>query len=177
MTDLINHNILMDFFKDSNDFEFLFKKNNHYYLNSLNRLNSNLINNLAKSLVAYYHREYYIALDKIIEKNDLDWDEYDFYNQNLLDDYLDKVECEIQVFTEKDLRILVAILDISFLFLKNATEESDFESALTAFFQLKDKLESNSFTKKDYLDVVVGRDYDNFSENNIGDGWEVHYEY
>lgn len=177
MTDLINQNILMDFFNDSNDFKYLLEKNRYYYFNRLNRLNSNLINNLAKSLVAFYHWKYYIALDRIIKENDLDWEEYDFYNQNLLDDYLDQLECEIQVFTEKELRILVAILDISFLFLKNAIDESDFESALAAFFQLKDKLESNNFTKKDYLDVTVDRKHDDSSENKFSEVLEVYYEY
>lgn len=153
------------------------EKNKNYYSNRLNRLNSNLINNLAKSLMAYYHREYYIVLDKIIEENDLDWEEYDFYNQNLLDEYLDQVECEIQVFTENELKILIAILDISFLFLKNATDESDFESALSAFFELKDKLESNHFTKTDYLNVVVGRNYDDWPENTFSEILEVDYEY
>lgn len=158
MSNIVIPDILKDFLNSSHDFKYLLEKDEKYYLNRLRRLDSNLINNLAKFLIAYYHKEYYATLDKIIKVNDTNWNEYHFYNQDLLDDYLDTVENELQVFSETDLKILVSILDISFLFLKNATDVSDFESSLDAFFELKTKLESNNFTKMNNRDVTLNND-------------------
>ena len=151
-------NLLDDFINNPKDFRHLIEKDENYYLNRLHRLNSNLINNLAKALIAYYHKEYYATLDKIIKVNDENWGEYHFYNQDLLDEYLDIAENELQVFSETDLKILLSILDISFLFLKNATDVNDFESTLDAFFELKTKLESNNFTKINNRNVIIDND-------------------
>lgn len=151
-------NLLDDFINNHQDFRHLIEKDENYYLNHLHRIDSNLINNLAKALIAYYHKEYYAALDKIIKVNDENWSEYHFYNQDLLDEYLDIAENELQVFSETDLKILLSILDISFLFLKNATDVNDFESTLDAFFELKTKLESNNFTKINNRNVIFDND-------------------
>lgn len=157
MSDILIPDVLEGFFNSPYDFEYLLDKDKEYYSNRLHRLDSNLINNLAKALVAYYHREYYMALEKIIRINDDNWQEYHFYNKRLLDDYLDCLENELQVFSLTDLKIFVSILDIAFLFLKNATDESDFESTLNSFFQFKDKCESNNFTKNNNRDVVIDK--------------------
>ncbi len=75
----------------------------------------------------------------------MDRSEYDFYNMNSFDLFLENTENNIKVFTEKDLKILESIIDVADVFLKNALNENNFESLINSFYKLKDKLELNNF--------------------------------
>lgn len=75
----------------------------------------------------------------------MDRSEYDFYNMNSFELFLENTENTIKVFTEKDLKILKSIIDIADVFLKNALNENNFESLINSFYKLKDKLELNNF--------------------------------
>lgn len=126
-------------------FTYLLEDHNNYYEKQINRINTGLINNLAKLCINQYHLKYYATFNQLIKNNKDDRSEYDFYNMYSFDLFLENTEKDIKVFTEKDLKILKSILDIADIFLKNAINENNFESLINSFYKLKDKLELNNF--------------------------------
>ena len=130
---------------DNQNFDYLFDAYKDYYENQINKINFNFINDIAKVLIGQYHLEYYITLNQLIKNNNVDREEYDFYNMKFFDTFLEYAKNIIRVFNEKDLRILNSIIDLSKIFLKNAIDENNFESLLDSFYELKEKLESNKF--------------------------------
>ena len=73
----------------------------------LNKISSNFINNLAKVFISQYRLKYYATLNQLIKNNNVDRSEYDFYNMNSFDSFLESTENTIKVFTENDLKILI----------------------------------------------------------------------
>ena len=91
---------------NNQNFTYLLEAHKSYYEEQLNRINTSFINNLAKLLISQYRLKYYAALNQLIKNNDVDRSEYDFYNMNSFDVFLENTENTIKVFTEKDLKIL-----------------------------------------------------------------------
>ena len=130
---------------NNQNFTYLLKTHKNYYEEQINKINTNFINNLAKLLISQYRLKYYTTLNQLIKNNNVDRSEYDFYNMNSFDLFLENTENTIKVFAEKDLKILKSIIDIADVFLKNALNENNFESLINLFYKLKDKLELNNF--------------------------------
>ena len=91
---------------NNQNFTYLLEAHKSYYEEQLNRINTNFINNLAKLFIGQYRLKYYTTLNQLIKNNDVDRSEYDFYNMNSFDVFLENTENTIKVFTEKDLKIL-----------------------------------------------------------------------
>lgn len=144
---------------NNQNFTYLLEAHKSYYEEQINRININFINNLAKLLISQYRLKYYAALNQLIKNNDVDRSEYDFYNMNSFDLFLENTENTIKVFTEKDLKILKSIIDIADVFLKNALNENNFESLINSFYKLKDKLELNNFVLHNSRSVTITRGY------------------
>lgn len=144
---------------DNQNFIYLVEAHKSYYEEQLNKISSNFINNLAKVFISQYRLKYYATLNQLIKNNDVDRSEYDFYNMNSFDSFLENTENTIKVFTENDLKILKSIIDIANIFLKNAINENNFESLINSFYKLKDKLESNNFVFNNTRLVTVTKDY------------------
>lgn len=144
---------------DNQNFIYLVEAHKSYYEEQLNKISSNFINNLAKVFINQYRLKYYATLNQLIKNNDVDRSEYDFYNMNSFDSFLENTENTIKVFTENDLKILKSIIDIANIFLKNAINENNFESLINSFYKLKDKLESNNFVFNNTRLVTVTKDY------------------
>lgn len=144
---------------NNQNFTYLLEAHKSYYEEQLNRINTNFINNLAKLLISQYRLKYYAALNQLIKNNDMDRSEYDFYNMNSFDLFLENTENNIKVFTEKDLKILKSIIDIANVFLKNALNENNSESLINSFYKLKDKLELNKFVLHNDRLVTITRSY------------------
>lgn len=140
------------------NFTYLLQEHKTYYEEQINRIGFNLINNLAKVLISQYRLKYYMTLDQLIKNNNVDRNEYDFYNINSFDSFLENTENNIKVFTEKDLKILKSIIDIADIFLKNALNENNFESLINSFYKLKDKLESNNFVLCNNRLIIINHD-------------------
>ncbi|WP_407423289.1 hypothetical protein [Methanobrevibacter sp.] len=145
------------------EFDYLFEVNTDYYQEQINKINSDFINDLAKALISQYRLKYYSTFNNLIKNNDVDREEYDFYNMKFFDVFLENTKNNIRVFNEKDLKILNSIINISNIFLKNAIDQNDFESLLNSFYKLKDKLESNKFILNDNRSITV----DYIEENNL----------
>lgn len=141
------------------NFTYLLQANKSYYEEQLEKISSNFINNFAKVLISKYHLNYYNTFNQLIKNNTVDRSEYDFYNMNSFDSFLNYAEKNIKVFTEKDLKILKAIMDISDIFLKNALDENNFESLINSFYKLKDKLELNNFVLNNNQPFTITRGY------------------
>lgn len=159
----INQSIIDEINQSCQNFSHLLKDNEEYYSNQLNKINSNFYNNLARTLLTQYHYKYYNVYNKLIEMGILGRDEYDFYNKELLDDFLDDLENNLIVVNKSQFEIFISILDISDLYLKNAIDEKDFDSILNSFFQLKNKLESDGFIIRNEFDIIV--DFDDNVDN------------
>ena len=144
---------------NNQNFTYLCETHKKYYEEQINRISSNFINNLAKVFISQYRLKYYATLNQLIKNNDVDRSEYDFYNMNSFDSFLENTENTIKVFTENDLKILKSIIDIANIFLKNAINENNFESLINSFYKLKDKLESNNFVFNNTRLVTVTKDY------------------
>lgn len=144
---------------NNQNFTYLLEAHKSYYEEQLNRINTNFINNLAKLLISQYRLKYYATLNQLIKNNDMDRSEYDFYNMNSFDLFLENTENNIKVFTEKDLKILKSIIDIANVFLKNALNENNSESLINSFYKLKDKLELNKFVLHNDRLVTITRSY------------------
>ncbi len=142
---------------NNQNFTYLLEAHKNYYEEQLNRINTSFINNLAKLLISQYRLKYYATLNQLIKNNDVDRSEYDFYNMNSFDLFLENTENNIKVFTEKDLKILKSIIDIADVFLKNALNENNFESLINSFYKLKDKLELNNFVLHNNRSVAITR--------------------
>lgn len=140
------------------NFIYLLEEHKNYYEEQITRINNNFINNLAKLFISQYRLKYYSTLNQLIENNDVDRSEYDFYNMSSFDLFLENTENTIKVFTQKDLKILKSIIDIANVFLKNAINENNFESLINSFYKLKDKLESNNFVSANSQSVAVTTD-------------------
>lgn len=145
---------------NNQNFTYLLEAHKSYYEEQLNRINNNFINNLAKLFISQYRLKYYATLNQLIKNNDVDRSEYDFYNMNSFDLFLENTENTIKVFTEKDLKILKSIIDIADVFLKNALNENNFESLINSFYKLKDKLEINNFVLHNNRSIPITRDYE-----------------
>ena len=145
------------------EFDYLFEVNTEYYQDQINKINSDFINDLAKALISQYRLKYYTTFNNLIKNNNVDREEYDFYNMKFFDVFLENTKNNIRVFNEKDLKILNSIINISNIFLKNAIDQNDFESLLNSFYKLKDKLESNKFILNDDRSITV----DYIEENNL----------
>lgn len=145
------------------EFDYLFEVNTEYYQYQINKINSDFINDLAKALISQYRLKYYTTFNNLIKNNNVDREEYDFYNMKFFDVFLENTKNNIRVFNEKDLKILNSIINISNIFLKNAIDQNDFESLLNSFYKLKDKLESNKFILNDDRSITV----DYIEENNL----------
>ena len=145
------------------EFDYLFEVNTEYYQDQINKINSDFINDLAKALISQYRLKYYTTFNNLIKNNNVDLEEYDFYNMKFFDVFLENTKNNIRVFNEKDLKILNSIINISNIFLKNAIDQNDFESLLNSFYKLKDKLESNKFILNDDRSITV----DYIEENNL----------
>lgn len=145
------------------EFNYLFEVNTEYYQDQINKINSDFINDLAKALISQYRLKYYTTFNNLIKNNNVDREEYDFYNMKFFDVFLENTKNNIRVFNEKDLKILNSIINISNIFLKNAIDQNDFESLLNSFYKLKDKLESNKFILNDDRSITV----DYIEENNL----------
>ena len=144
---------------NNQNFTYLLEAHKSYYEEQINRINVNFINNLAKLLISQFRLKYYAALNQLIKNNDVDRSEYDFYNMNSFDLFLENTENTIKVFTEKDLKILKSIIDIADVFLKNALNENNFESLINSFYKLKDKLELNNFVLHNSRSVTIIQGY------------------
>lgn len=145
---------------NNQNFTYLLEAHKSYYEEQLNRINTNFINNLAKLFIGQYRLKYYTTLNQLIKNNDVDRSEYDFYNMNSFDVFLENTENTIKVFTEKDLKILKSIIDIADVFLKNALNENNFESLIDSFYKLKDKLEINNFVLHNNRSITITRGYE-----------------
>ena len=143
---------------NNQNFVYLLEEHENYYEEQITRINTNFINNLAKLFISQYRLKYYSTLNQLIENNDVDRSEYDFYNMSSFDLFLENTENTIKVFTKKDLKILKSIIDIANVFLKNAINENNFESLINSFYKLKDKLESNNFVSANSQSVAVTTD-------------------
>ena len=88
---------------DNQNFDYLFDAYKDYYENQINKINFNFINDIAKVLIGQYHLEYYITLNQLIKNNNVDREEYDFYNMKFFDTFLEYAKNIIRVFNEKDL--------------------------------------------------------------------------
>lgn len=148
-----------DIIINNQNFTYLLEAHKSYYENQLNKISSNFINNLAKVFISQYRLKYYATLNQLIKVNDVDRSEFDFYNMNSFDSFLENTENTIKVFTEKDLRILKSIIDIADIFLRNALNENNFESLINSFYKLKDKLESNRFVLNNNQSITIARGY------------------
>ncbi|MDO5860810.1 hypothetical protein [Methanobrevibacter sp.] len=159
MRDINKLIVLNDILNNDNDFTYLLDAESIYYEKQLDKINSNLINNLAKLLIGQFHYKYYEIFDKLVEMGVPNRKEYDYYDKKFLDELLYNIEENIVVYKTNDLKILISILDISYLFMKNALDEKDLDSLLNSFMQLKDKLEYNKFIRneKSSYDVHYGR--------------------
>ena len=85
---------------DNQNFIYLVEAHKSYYEEQLNKISSNFINNLAKVFISQYRLKYYATLNQLIKNNDVDRSEYDFYNMNSFDSFLENTENTINVFTE-----------------------------------------------------------------------------
>lgn len=141
------------------NFTYLLEAHKSYYEKQINKINANFINNLAKLFISQYRLKYYTTLNQLIKNNNVDRSEYDFYNMNSFDLFLENTENNIKVFTEKDLKILKSILDIANIFLKNALNENNFESLINSFYKLKDKLELNNFVLHNNRSISIIQSY------------------
>lgn len=144
---------------NNQNFTYLCETHKKYYEEQINRISSNFINNLAKVFISQYRLKYYATLNQLIKNNDVDRSEYDFYNMNSFDSFLENTENTIKVFTESDLKILKSIIDIADIFLRNALNENNFESLINSFYKLKDKLESNNFVLNSNQSVTITKGY------------------
>lgn len=143
----------------NHNFTYLLEAHKSYYEKQLNNISSNLINNLAKVIISQYRLKYYTTLNQLIKNNDIDRSEFDFYNMNSFDSFLENTENTIKVYTENDLKILKSIIDIADIFLRNALNENNFESLINSFYKLKDKLESNNFVLRNNRQNKITQDY------------------
>lgn len=145
----MNYEIKMDNFDIVNskniDFSYLLDYNLEYYNIQLNEINSNLINNFSKALLNKFHLEYYIKFNKLIKESNENRQDLDYFNMSILDNFFENIENNLSISNNKNLEILISILDISSVFLDNAIDEASFESLFDSFFQLKDRLEANNF--------------------------------
>ena len=144
---------------NNQNFIYLLQEHGNYYEEQITRINTNFINNLAKLFINQYRLKYYATLNRLIENNNVDRSEYDFYNMSSFDLFLENTENTIKVFTQKDLKILKSIIDIANVFLKNAINENNFESLINSFYKLKDKLESNNFVLRNNRQNKITQDY------------------
>lgn len=144
---------------DNQNFTYLLEAHKSYYDKQLNKISSNFINNLAKVFISQYRLKYYATLNQLIKNNNIDRSEYDFYNMNSFDSFLESTENTIKVFTENDLKILKSIIDIADIFLRNALNENNFESLINSFYKLKDKLESNNFVLSNNRSITITKGY------------------
>ncbi|MBE6499524.1 MAG: hypothetical protein E7Z80_03115 [Methanobrevibacter thaueri] len=144
---------------NNQNFTYLLETHKSYYEKQLNKISSNFINNLAKVFINQYRLKYYATLNQLIKVNNVDRSEFDFYNMNSFDSFLENTENTIKVFTEKDLKILKSIIGIADVFLRNALNENNFESLINSFYKLKDKLESNKFVLNNDQSITIARDY------------------
>lgn len=83
---------------------------------------------------------------------------------NSFDLFSENSEKNIKVFTQKDLKFLKSIIDITNIFLKNAINENNFESLINSFYKLKDKLELNNFVSHDNISISVTRGYAGYDD-------------
>jgi len=141
------------------NFTYLLESHKSYYEKQLNNISSNFINNLAKVFISQYRLKYYATLNQLIKNNDVDRSEFDFYNMNSFDSFLENTENTIKVFSENDLKILKSIINIADIFLRNALNENNFESLINSFYKLKDKLESNNFVLRNNRQNKITQGY------------------
>jgi len=144
---------------NNQNFIYLLQEHGNYYEEQITRINTNFINNLAKLFINQYRLKFYATLNRLIENNNVDRSEYDFYNMSSFDLFLENTENTIKVFTQKDLKILKSIIDIANVFLKNAINENNFESLINSFYKLKDKLESNNFVLTNNQSITIDNDH------------------
>lgn len=98
-------------------------------------------NKFSKALLKEYQLEYYAIFNKLFKERR----EVDYFNINVFDRFFENIEDNLSISNDKDLKILISILDISSVFLDNAVDEASFESLFDSFFQLKERLEANNF--------------------------------
>ena len=127
------------------EFNYLFEKHQDYYEKQINKINDDFFNDFAKLLIDQYRLKYYVTFNALLKTCVEERNEYDFYNLNFFDVFLDNAKNNIKVSNERDLKVFNSIINISNIFLKEAIDENDFESLLNSFYKLKDKLESNNF--------------------------------
>ena len=72
------------------EFDYLFEVNTEYYQDQINKINSDFINDLAKALISQYRLKYYTTFNNLIKNNNVDLEEYDFYNMKFFDVFFRK---------------------------------------------------------------------------------------